>query len=103
MRAITILTVALWTFSARAAEPLTLYIGTYANKQGEGIQRLELDPDTGKLTDKGLACEAIRPSFLALSPDKKHLYAVSEDSGKPAAAAYEVQSDGKLKELNRQP
>ncbi len=55
-----------------------IYVGTYTGKDSKGIYRLELDPATGKLTNLGLAGETINPSFLAIAPDRRHLYAVSE-------------------------
>jgi 6-phosphogluconolactonase len=79
------------------------YIGTY--NQGEpdkGIFQGSLDPATGKLGPIRLATPAPSPSFLAFSPDGKHLYASQE--GKPGqVGAYEVQADKTLKPLNTMP
>lgn len=61
-----------------AAEPMPVYIGTYGRGTGQGIHLLELDTATGKLTNKGLAIETDKPSFLAWSPDRQRLAAVSE-------------------------
>src|SRR3954452_16234357 len=55
-----------------------VYIGTYANAPGRGIFLLELDTATGKLTPKGLAAQAVNPSFLAVHPSRRYLYAVGE-------------------------
>src|SRR5947207_965100 len=57
-----------------------IYIGTYTGPKSKGIYRLELDPATGKLTPAGLAAEVNSPSFLAVHPSRRFLYAVSEDA-----------------------
>jgi 6-phosphogluconolactonase len=55
-----------------------LFIGTYTKNESRGIYAVNLDPATGVLSDVSLAAETKHPSFLALSADKKFLYAVSE-------------------------
>jgi 6-phosphogluconolactonase len=60
------------------AEKYWLYVGTYTGKKSKGIYRCEFDPATGKLSAPVLAGEATNPSFLAISPDRRFLYAVSE-------------------------
>src|SRR5581483_6005739 len=57
-----------------------VYVGTYtgAKSGSKGIYRFDFDPATGHLTPGGLAGEAVNPSFLAIHPDHKHLYAVGE-------------------------
>src|SRR4051794_24250540 len=72
-----------------------VYIGTYTGPKSKGIYRCELDLATGKLSEPTLAGETRNPSFLAIHPDMKHLYAVSEVSdagGKMtgAVAAFEI-------------
>jgi 6-phosphogluconolactonase len=97
---------------ASAAEPtpskLLVYIGTYTSKGGsEGIYRLELDLQTGKLSTPVLAGKSTNPSFLALHPNGKYLYAVGEisDFGKKstgAISAFAIDDKGDLKLLNQQ-
>src|SRR5947209_3079062 len=55
-----------------------VYVGTYTGESSKGIYRFVFDPTTGKLTDKALAAEATSPSFLAIHPNQKLLYAVNE-------------------------
>jgi 6-phosphogluconolactonase len=56
-----------------------VYIGTYTNdKKSEGIYRMELDLATGKLSEPKLAGKTVNPSFLAIHPSGKFLYAVGE-------------------------
>jgi len=65
-----------------------LFVGTYTKKeghvdgQGKGIYFLALDGKNGKITRDTLygrnAFHSVNPSFLAVSPDKKTLFAVNE-------------------------
>src|SRR5438094_915425 len=56
-----------------------VYIGTYTSKGGsEGIYRCELDVKSGELNKPELAAKVASPSFLAVSPNNKFLYAVGE-------------------------
>ena len=63
-----------------ASGTLWLYVGTYTNSKtpSEGIYLLELDLASGKLTNKGGAARLADPSFLAIHPSRKFLYAVNE-------------------------
>ena len=87
--------------TAQAAD-LTFYVGTYTKKGGsEGIYRGVLDPEKGTAT-VALAGAATSPSFLAIHPGKKFLYAAIE-AGTGAVGAFAIQPDGTLKKLNEQP
>jgi 6-phosphogluconolactonase len=72
------------TASATDAGSRTLwvYVGTYTGGGGQGrsqgIYLMELDLGTGKLSAPRLAATVTDPSFLALHPSRKFLYAVSE-------------------------
>jgi 6-phosphogluconolactonase len=60
-------------------KPYLVYVGTYTNKTAsKGIYVYSFDPGTGKLTTLGVAAESEDPSFLALHPSGKYLYAVNE-------------------------
>ena len=92
-----------------AAGKWWVYVGTYSQKGSKGIYRFDYDPASGKLAGRALAAEAKDPSFLAISPDHRFLYAVSETSdfegkktGAVAAFAIDAQT-GDLKALNEQP
>src|SRR5436190_5019982 len=63
---------------AKAEGKVWVYIGTYTGKNSKGIYRAELDLATGKLTKPELAGEADNPSFLAIHPNRRFLYAVGE-------------------------
>src|SRR5262245_21700948 len=55
-----------------------VYIGTYTGKDSKGIYLSELDLATGKLSEPTVAAETGNPSFLAIHPNRKFLYAVAE-------------------------
>jgi 6-phosphogluconolactonase len=89
---------------------LWLFVGTYTNSKtpSEGIYLLELDLASGKLTSKGGVARLSDPSFLAIHPGRKFLYAVNEldnfngkKGGGVSALAIEAGS-GELKLLNQQ-
>lgn len=90
------------TASALAADA-TFYLGTYTKSgKSKGIYVGKLDTATGKLGAVELAGEAKSPSFVALSPNQKFLYASIEDGG-GAVGAFAVGADGKLTTLNTMP
>ena len=53
-----------------------LLIGTYTKGTSRGIYSVALDRATGALGAPELAAEAPNPTFIALSPDSRFLYAV---------------------------
>src|SRR6516225_6982876 len=55
-----------------------LYVGTYTGGPSKGIYRFEMEPATGKLTARALAATTANPSFLAIHPNHRFLYAVGE-------------------------
>lgn len=88
-----------------SAETL-VYFGTYTrgNSASEGIYVSTLDQSTGELSEPKLAAKANSPSFVAIHPNGKSLYAVSEagpGSDKPIGViAFSILPDGTLKKLN---
>ena len=97
--------------SLRADEggKVRVYFGTYTNETTKGIYLSIFDAATGKLTPPELAVESKSPSFVAIHPTRKFVYAVSEISdfqGMPvgAVSAFSVDlASGKLTLLNQQP
>jgi 6-phosphogluconolactonase len=67
-----------------------VYVGTYTRQDSKGIYAYRFLPATGKLTPIGLVGETENPSFLALHPNHRFLYAVNEISN------YEGQSAGSV-------
>ena len=81
------------------------YIGTYTKGKSKGIYAYRFDFGTGKLSPIGLVAELASPSFLAVDPKSKYLYAVKEVNtfnGKRAGAvsAFAIEGGGKLRLLN---
>lgn len=92
-------------FAAEDAKVLA-YFGTYTGGKSQGIYVADFDPASGKLGEPRLAAKTEQPSFLALHPSGKFLYACNETDnfeGKKAGAitAFAINKDGSLKELNQ--
>ncbi len=85
-----------------------VYVGTYTGPKSQGIYAYRFDPATAKVTPLGVVAEVKNPSFLAIHPNHKFLYAVSEISdrgGKPVGgvSGFAIdRSSGKLTPLNEQ-
>lgn len=69
-----------WGQSPDRSRPgkMRVYVGTYTGPKSRGIYLLELDLSTGTLVSKGLAAATVNPSFLAIHPNRKFLYAANE-------------------------
>lgn len=96
--------------SVRSADSAhLLFIGTYTKSDSRGIYALRLDGKTGALSAPQVAAETVNPSFLALHPNGRVLYALRElgtVGGKPggAVSAYALDAaTGRLSLLNQQP
>lgn len=94
--------------SPAAAESFRVYFGTYTGKDSQGIYVATFDAETGKLGESQLAAETVNPSFVAIHPSKKFLYAVGEigdfqgkKTGGVSAFAIDA-ATGKLTLLNQQ-
>lgn len=83
---------------------LLVYIGTYTHGQSEGIYWGRLDLTTGHFTLSGLAAQVNNPSFLAIHPQRRFLYAVNEGGGgQGAVSAFSINpQSGALTFLNQQ-
>jgi len=85
-----------------------IYAGTYTDKgsTSQGIYAYRWDADSGTMTPLGLAARTVNPSFLALSPNRRQLYAVNQvdryrgaKSGSVSSFAVDAVS-GKLRRIN---
>ncbi len=83
-------------------EKYRVYLGTYTGKESKGIYQSELDLNSGALTAATLAVESSSPSFLAIHPNKKFLYAVNESDAMISAFAIDAKT-GNLTFLNQKP
>ena len=63
------------------AKEFLVYFGTYTEGLSKGIYVSRLDSTTGRLTEPQLAATTADPSYLAIAPDQKNLYAANETSG----------------------
>jgi 6-phosphogluconolactonase len=104
---------------AGADGPITVFIGTYtrgwacpppaakgAACTSKGIYAASFDPKTGRLGQPALAAEADNPSYLAVHPNGRVLYAVNEvgdwkGQKTGAVSAYSIEPGGKLRLINQ--
>jgi 6-phosphogluconolactonase len=95
--------------SAPVERSYLMYVGTYTEdgSKSKGIYAYRYDPATSEITSAGLAAETINPSFLAVHPNHRFLYAVNEvgnykgqKSGAVSAFAID-HATGKLTLLNQ--
>jgi 6-phosphogluconolactonase len=82
-----------------------VFAGTYTNKtDSKGIYGYEFDAGTGKLTPTGVAAETPDPSWVAVHPGGKFLYAANEAGKASTVSAFLVEAkSGKLRLLNQLP
>ena len=57
-----------------------VYFGTYTGPKSKGIYRSRLDLATGQLSPAEVAAACDSPSFLAVHPNGRYLYAIDESS-----------------------
>ncbi len=65
-------------FGAITMQKKRVFVGTYTKGTSHGIYAYNWNSDSGELKEVGLADATPEPSFLALSPDGKNIYAVNE-------------------------
>lgn len=97
---------------ANAAQAGRAYIGTYTqeptargNNHGEGIYLVDVDDKSGAVSNPRLVAKMKSPSWIALSPDHRFLYANAEildyEGKTGSVSAFAVDSaSGNLKPLN---
>src|SRR5579859_68584 len=94
--------------SASAKDKYLFYVGTYTQDgtNSKGIYAYRFDATNGDVASLGLAAETTNPSFVALHPSGRYLYAVNElpNYGHPnngGVSAFSVdRATGKLTFLN---
>ena len=100
------LTVFFLSLASLAAEEYHVFFGTYTKgTDSEGIYRATFNSETGALSDPELAVEVSNPSFLAIHPEGRALYAASEVAdfeGGGAVMAYAIAEDGSLTLIDSQ-
>jgi 6-phosphogluconolactonase len=92
--------------AAKTHREYLVYFGTYTDKGSKGIYACRFRPSTGKLTPVELAAETVSPSFLAVDPAQRFLFAANEIGDYQNAKSGSVSSfaidrhTGKLRTLN---
>src|SRR5689334_5806610 len=102
---ILLLLLTVFYFVSNAQEENYLLIGTYTDGKSKGIYVYHFNSETGDL-DSVSMIDTKNPSFLAVSPDEKFVYAVNEvadkgNGGKVSAFAFD-KTNGKLTFINQQ-
>ncbi|MBZ5679010.1 MAG: lactonase family protein [Acidobacteriia bacterium] len=99
------------TGTAAAKRQYIVYVGTYTEHgtNSKGIYAYRFDSETVRLTPLGVVAETVNPSFVAVHPNRRFLYAVNEvtnyksqSSGAISAFAID-RATGKLTLLNEVP
>ena len=89
--------------TALHAHEVPFYVGTNsAPGKQTGILRCVLDSETGKIFAPVVAADVNSPSFVAVSPDGRFLYAAIERDG-GGVAAFQILKDRTLAPLNSKP
>ena len=92
--------------ASKSSREYLVYFGTYTDKGSKGIYACRFRPATGKLTPPELAAETVSPSFLAVDPAQRFLFAANEIGDYQNAKSGSVSSfsidrrTGKLSALN---
>ncbi len=107
-RSLPVLVLSALATAASAGDRWHVYFGCYTNEKSgsKGIHRSSFDSATGTLSEPVLAAETGNPSFLALHPNGKFVYAVGEMAGAGkkggAVSAFAVnKADGTLRLVNQ--
>jgi 6-phosphogluconolactonase len=93
--------------SAAGADESLMYVGTYTGQGSEGIYAWRFNSKTGTFKSVGLVGKSNNPSFIAIAPNQKFLYAANELSEFKGARAGAVTAfsinptTGALTELNQ--
>jgi len=99
---------ALLTAAPAFAANTVAYVGTYTDTAAKGIYALKWDAAAKKFVSLGLQAEVASPSFVAVSPSHKFLYAITERAarrdGTGSVSSYAIDpANGALKLINRVP
>jgi 6-phosphogluconolactonase len=102
-----LLLAALTVATAAPKADLWLFVGTYTSEKSRGIYTCRFNPDSGQISVEGLAAETPNPTFLAIHPNKRFLYAANEISNfeakqAGAVSAFAIDASGRLTPLNQQ-
>lgn len=88
-----------------SAQDYYMFVGTYTSGKSKGIYVYKFNSKNGEVEYVSNTDSAANPSFLAIAPDGKHLYAVNEISRAQAGLVASYGFDaatGKLSFINQQ-
>lgn len=102
------LSVVLLTAQPAFAANTIAYVGTYTDTAAKGVYALKWDAAAKTFISLGLQAEVASPSFVAVSPSHKFLYAMTERAtrrdGTGSVSSYAIDpASGALKFINRVP
>ena len=104
MRIIILSLISFISFCA-SAQKFYLFVGTYTNKGSKGIYVYRFNAANGSAELVSNTDSAANPSYLAVAPDEKYVYAVNEthgeNGGNVSAYAFD-KNTGKLNFINQQ-
>jgi len=95
------------TALAAERDAYLVYVGTYTEQGSKGIYAYRFKPATEEVEALGLAAESRNPTFLAVHPNRRFLYAANEigdfdKAGAGAVSAFAIdRATGKLTLLNQ--
>ena len=99
--------IALGSLAQKNSNEHYLLVGTYTNGKSEGLYTYKFNSMTGEFGYVNVAKNCKNPSYLAVSPNEKYVYAVNETSSKSGfggnvtAFSFNKQT-GSLSEVNKQ-
>jgi len=82
---------------------IRVYVGTYTGGASKGIYLCRMDPNTGALSEPEAVAELVNPSFLAIGPAGRWLFAAGERRESAACAFAIDPATGALEPLNDRP
>jgi len=80
-----------------------MLVGTYTNTgKSQGIYSYKINMNTAAFTQESVETEVPDPSYLAITPDRKFVYPITENTDSSAAYAFSFDKyTGKLALINR--
>lgn len=100
------LAIFLFIVTPSMAKKHILYVGTYTKGTTDGIFVYSFNDHSGKLEDLKIPIASNNPSFMTVSKDKKHLYAVNEladpeQNQSGSVSSFSIGKNGSLKLQNQ--
>ncbi|MBL8179446.1 MAG: beta-propeller fold lactonase family protein, partial [Bryobacterales bacterium] len=93
--------------SGQSEAPVFVYFGSYTDpkpaRKGDGIYGFRIEPASGALEFAGIFASAVNPTYLALHPNRKALYAVNESAPGAVTAFAADTASGALTLMNTRP